>query len=486
MQSVATYGLELYTLKENESPPKARLNDWQLIINEQARRATGAFKTTNTGILMVEGAMKPAEAMYERRSLRFCQRQLSRPSTNSKINESQSHENLERRVRAKCRFKLRVSDIEPTDWDRGGKSIGHFIFESRNDAKTAAQKPISKGELRFFTDGSKLENGGTGAGVIRVMNDGELAGRSFTLGSNMEAFDGELLAIYLALESAGMEVDESTKKITIYSDSTSALHRIRSDKEGPGQAMSREIRELEEVLGDSVPVEYHWVPGHENIPGNEEADIYARNGALGNGISTVYPGHEVNVNEMTSWAHVNRLVTEKAAAAARTSIKTKLKGNKAYRFIRRMGIRTAFKPNNDGRATIGKKHTAVFTQMAIGHALTADYLYRFKQRSTNKCWWCSDNVRQTRGHLFGRCSRFKSRYRQLVKECNMVRKRNSKPFRRYWDVRQFFEEEGYELPVINYMRDTGIGYGVPQEESSQSDSIDEWVGDFPFVIWGNM
>jgi hypothetical protein len=62
--------------QQNCEIPRNRLQDLQTIINKQTRAATRIFKSTSMGFLMAKGAMKPAEAIYIRRSECFQARQL--------------------------------------------------------------------------------------------------------------------------------------------------------------------------------------------------------------------------------------------------------------------------------------------------------------------------------------------------------------------------------------------------------------------------
>ncbi len=72
----------------------------------------------------------------------------------------------------------------------------------------------------------------------------------------------------------------------IYSDSTTALHRIRRCAQGDGVALRivNQARALQEL---GVNVQLHWVPGHMKIPGNELADRMAKQ-------ATFYPPRSTN------------------------------------------------------------------------------------------------------------------------------------------------------------------------------------------------
>ena len=51
-----------------------------------------------------------------------------------------------------------------------------------------------------------------------------------------------------------------------------------------------------------------------------------------------------------------------------------------------------------------------------------------------------------------------------MKKVNEIRKDKKKDKWKEGMIRQLFEEEGYELAIIDYMRKTGIGYRVEPEE----------------------
>jgi hypothetical protein len=147
-----------------------------------------------------------------------------------------------------------------------------------------------------------------------------------------------------------------------------------------------------------------------------------------------------------------------------------------------MGIRKAFKPQRNGdKPPLGKKDTAVFTQMLCGHALIGAHLKRIGRRSTDDCWFCAKGSKMTRGHLFGGCATFRAQYSVLMRNCRKARKDVQKKGRMRLGVRHLFEEEGYEEAVMGYLKETGIGYFVPEEATTPTFvDMESWVGSFPF------
>ena len=256
-------------------------------------------------------------------------------------------------------------------------------------------------------------------------------------------------------------------KVSIFMDAQVAMAKIRQDDDGPGQGLAREIRKLEKELSATTNLEYNWVPGHEGIEGNEKADQMAKEGAEGDGDIYLYPATDTWSDEIVTLANLHRKTTERAAQVARQSVMILLRNHEAMRLKRSLGMRKAFK-QQDGKAPPPKRHVAAFVQMACGHALTGSYLHRFNMRESPGCWWCNKSDKQTRGHLFGRCTRFKKEFADFVTAVNEIRRDKKKDKWKEGMVRQLFEEEGYELVIIEYMKKTGIGYRVEPEEKAST------------------
>jgi hypothetical protein len=68
--------------------------------------------------------------------------------------------------------------------------------------------------------------------------------------------------------------------VAIFTDSQAALKRSRNDDPGPGQWLARGILHAERQLRQAGwTTEFHWIPGHKGIEGNEVADRWAKEGA---------------------------------------------------------------------------------------------------------------------------------------------------------------------------------------------------------------
>ena len=235
--------------------------------------------------------------------------------------------------------------------------------------------------------------------------------------------------------------------------------------------LSRVSWRLEKLLDRNIEIEYRWVPGHAGNRGNEAADKFAKKGAY-----YTWPRKKTRkFRKQASLTHINRKVTERCSKVTREWIDDKLQDNNAYQFRRKMGMREVFKTKQgnkkrekrgteivgEGTTQHSKKDTSIFFQITSGHALIGTHLKRFKQVDHAWCGWCEGKAIQSRGHLMGRCARFKKEYRDLVEAANRIwKKEHHKQPRKSWKAYHFLLEEGYEHLVISYLKKTGIGHTV--------------------------
>lgn len=487
VQSVATFGIELPGIGSAKSPPTHYIQALQTLLNEQARRTLGVFKTTPEGFLMAESSMKPADAIVTKRRMAFQVRQLARPIQTRPIErvlrqtcirglelEAQAEGALRRRI-----YDERGPQVESVRCRENLGSRGTITILPREIAKSRACEERLPGELKIYTDGSRSEKGYVGAGWCWKPTEEEFSnglteyweetGEGFEgnfagLGKRCEVFDAELFAIMKALKEASNLRDgkmPTLNRITIFSDAQEALRRLQKDEESPGQALSRSIWKWEESLA-GVDIEYVWVPGHEGVPGNEVADEFAKRGA------GMLEAHLFDKDSKSQWmtytlSHLHRKCTDASKAAAEKWVTERLKTHKAFKPRKSWIFRPALKPpwqKDKGEGPISKTSTAAFFQMACGHALTGAHLKRFKLREEDGCGWCNGRTKQTRGHLFGQCPGLRMQYNNLCVKANKIRARKGYKKRYRWEPWMFFRDEGLERAVIEYMRDTGVGFEV--------------------------
>jgi hypothetical protein len=96
-------------------------------------------------------------------------------------------------------------------------------------------------------------DGYAGAGLAWKARENErkwegFNGENYRLDDNKEVYDAALLGIAMAIRHATQRFGTDTQKITVFKDSQAALHRIKNDKEGSGQAFTRMVYRWERGL----------------------------------------------------------------------------------------------------------------------------------------------------------------------------------------------------------------------------------------------
>jgi len=135
--------------------------------------------------------------------------------------------------------------------------------------------------LILYTDGSELQSGRVGAGVV-MMHEGRIMDMwRVGLSMGMKVYDGELAGIARGLTEAS-RTNLSFKHIWIFTDNQAAIRNSFKLLPHPGQQISLQIQQLTKHLLDSnldLQLHLHWVPGHTGIQGNDEADKLAKQAA---------------------------------------------------------------------------------------------------------------------------------------------------------------------------------------------------------------
>lgn len=103
-------------------------------------------------------------------------------------------------------------------------------------------------------------------------------------------------------------------EITIFSDSSTAIDRIRSDRMGPGQRFAAARHEVCScIVGRGSTVTIRWAPAHLGVEGNEEAGTWAKAAAEGSS----YESDRAHPREM-SLSHTTRETTKTKSRARGT------------------------------------------------------------------------------------------------------------------------------------------------------------------------
>jgi ribonuclease HI len=88
-------------------------------------------------------------------------------------------------------------------------------------------------DLTMWSDGSRLENGRTGAGIAWLESPGMWKTKQIPLGQGKKVFDAELAGACKALEITEQLGYKGSIKVLL--DSQAAIARLQDNRTGPGQ-----------------------------------------------------------------------------------------------------------------------------------------------------------------------------------------------------------------------------------------------------------
>lgn len=129
---------------------------------------------------------------------------------------------------------------------------------------------IEQGTVKWYTDGSKTEEG-TGVGIL-----GPNIRYHEPMGKSPSIFQAEVYAIERCIQF-NLDRKYTRKRIVIMSDSQAAIGALSAYS--ISSKMVCECRTKLDKLSESNVVTLRWVPGHIGVGGNEEADRLARRGS---------------------------------------------------------------------------------------------------------------------------------------------------------------------------------------------------------------
>ena len=282
-----------------------------------------------------------------------------------------------------------TSDIQLPALNLGKPNI--TIEKTKEEALAYFLNTQGHGEaLHIFTDGSKFK-GGPAAAAFHQMEAPtrgiqELQER-FRLGVENSVFQAEIFALFMALNSI-LEGGYLWETIHIWTDSKAALQSL---------GMTRVRSKLVQATLDNLytvalgnKIQLHWIPGHWEIPGNEQADQLAK--------SAVDLPNTINNCPKPPRSYFKNLINKAISDLANS------------KWVNGMDSRETRcnLPNIDSKVAVAlirlpRPHIGKLFQLFTGHSALSTHHARCKNSITPNCLLCGGLERESVQHFLAHC-----------------------------------------------------------------------------------
>lgn len=359
------------------------LNRLEVVQNNALRTITGAAKSTPIAAMQLQTDIEPLCIRRDKSTLKFWERarridsrhwdRYSPASSRLKTQTSPlvHAENLRARYNllldqpAELRMfynvlpSLPVRSLSLLNFDRTKALSSPHVL--RIAALETIEGLYGGGEwLHIYTDGSALPRA-TGAGYYCSLFEG-----SVPVGSNASNYDGEIVAIYRAVERL-LTTNYEQRKVVFLVDSQAAINALTENTPTDCESTSvcREL--LSGMVRDGWSVVLQWIPSHVGVLGNERADQLAKQGT-----SLTQPD---NPSSLTS---AKNKINNTLKAYTRSSLKELSSGKQWEDLAYKREI-----PYNLPRAEAVAKF-----RLKTGHDYLKAHLHRIGLADTDNCPLC--------------------------------------------------------------------------------------------------
>jgi ribonuclease HI len=280
-------------MKDLPSSNQHLLQRMSKAMNQAMRAILPVWKTTPTTILHRESGTPPIDQLLDARRLRFSARLKSLDEAHPLASRTRPpcqpayHDLIKRRYQAQTessfRTRLRHTDellapcarpklvqrrfhqellppLQMASKDKSADAFSHWV-ESLD--------PLT---LVVYSDGSLSSEGAASYGFTIHQNNIPISDGSGRLGP-AEVFDAEATGALEGLKAALNLRELATQNIYICLDNLAAATCLRGTPSDSSQDVFLEFQALATSHG---AIQARWVPGHSDIPGNEQADKLAK------------------------------------------------------------------------------------------------------------------------------------------------------------------------------------------------------------------
>jgi ribonuclease HI len=262
-------------------------------LNQSMRAIVPVWKTTPITILHRESGIPPVDQLLEARRLRFSARLKSLDDTHPLVRRAAPprqptyHDLIKRKYQAQAessfRTRLRRTDELLRQCARPKLIQKRFQQEQMPPLQTASKEKTAEAFLRWvksldpltlvvYSDGSLSEKGVASYGFTIHQNDLPIFDGSGRLGP-AEVFDAEATGALEGLKAALNLRESASQNIFICLDNLAAATCLQGT---PSDSSQHIFLEFQALVTSHGAVQVRWVPGHTDIPGNEQADKLAK------------------------------------------------------------------------------------------------------------------------------------------------------------------------------------------------------------------
>ena len=256
--------------------------------------------------------------------------------------------------------------IRPPWWSLKAEVI---IEQDKSTARTHHDRIHGTERLAIYTDGSGINNKVGAAAHTSIQT------RHQHLGSDTQfnVFTGEVTAISLATDIAQQQKAQSCH---IYTDSQAAIKAITNPQRQSGQAIIKTTLDKIDRLTSTTQLVIHWIPGHQQIEGNEQADTEAKKAASDPKLGSKHPHSPLKSS---------RIMAIKQLAKTQQKLYTSSEVRTAKHLRQILKHPQAKAGQRYYKAARSRKAATTIAQLRTGHCQLNAYLHRFKKAPSPYC-----------------------------------------------------------------------------------------------------
>jgi ribonuclease HI len=397
----------------NQSVPQTRINKgkstlgltkYRQLQKEALRLISGAWRTVAAAALEVELFMLPADLALDQICANSIIRMASRPHTRKAVFQalqtthpwSALYANAAQTQRD---FRIPLMHTEKREafvrmpWEPAPNLI---IANTKEDALKNHEAYSKQHGTHVYSDGTGID--GEVAGAALLLETGASLARYLGPLQRTNSYFGEAVGLQLAIQLADGHHKQlqAVRPIYIYVDNRGLVQAL----EDPcAKTAQKHLREFLRILRQGRnPVTVIWVPGHVDIPGNEQVDNIAKR-ATGWRPEPEYPARPVNRPDQTAAIGSSKQrVREAILDIWRRRWRNNTTGRELYEICQEPNKRTlqAYKANTRALDT-------VIMRMRTANIGTAAVRFRYNHVDSPDCDQCDSETPQTLKHLLFTC-----------------------------------------------------------------------------------